>query len=70
MSVTGKKKRKRSGQKQSPEKQYALVYLNKKPNRVKPKKEQTTKSPKTPKPDPVSFVMQHEYIYVTDDDTI
>ena len=64
MTITGKKE---SGQKQTPEKkaEYTLVYENKKPNRVKPPKKK-----KTPKPDPVYFVMEHSNLFDSDDDTI
>ena len=63
MTVTGKKK---SRQNQSPEKtaEYTLVFQNQQPNRVKPKRK------KTPKTEPVSFVMQQRELFFMDDDTI
>ena len=69
MTVTGKKK---SGSKQKAESmdQFDLVYQNPKKNTVNPKRKTVMWTPKTPRPDPVSFVMEHENLFQTDDDTI
>lgn len=65
MSVTGKKSRQQSPEKQT---EYTLVYENKSPNRVKAKlnPKESTRKPKTETP---VFIMEHQNLFESDDDT-
>lgn len=65
MTVTGKKSRQQSPEKQT---EYTLVYENKSPNRVKTKinPKESDRKPKTERP---VFIMEHRNLFESDDDT-
>ena len=65
MSVTGKKSRQQSPEKQT---EYTLVYRNKSPNKVKAKINQK-ESVKKPKTETQAFIMDHLNMFDSEDDT-
>lgn len=64
MTVTGKKNRNRPGKPT----EYTLVYQNKSPNRMKSKINLKESDRKTKTETPV-FIMEHQNLFESDDDT-
>ena len=65
MTVTGKKNRKKKPKKPT---EYTLVYQNKNPNRVK-SKINPKESNRNPKAETPVFIMEHQNLFESDDDT-